>query len=146
MDPETAIIIVFAIAVFGGLVVVISGMRHRARLLEMAHKERLAMIERGIMPAPERDPAAFDQTWRTSNLGSQRMLSAGIVLTGFGVALGLLISIAGGAIESGIGVGGAIALIGLAFVVNARFAGSARPSQPLPPSNLGHPPRVPPSD
>jgi hypothetical protein len=144
MDPEAAIVVVFAIAVLAGIIVVVSGMRHRAHVLEMAHKERLAMIERGIMPPPERDPATFDDSWRAHSLGSQRMLSAGIVMMGFGIALGMLITFAGGAPGSGIGVGGAIALIGAAFVVNARFAGS--PPPPRSRSDASQPPRLPPPE
>ena len=52
MTPESAIALVFGFATLGGVVVIVSGMRHRARILEMAHRERLAMIERGITPPP----------------------------------------------------------------------------------------------
>lgn len=129
MTSETTILVVFAIAVVGGVAVVIAGMRHRARLLEMTHRERLAMIERGMVP-PERGPTDFAHTVHDRSVASQKMFSVGVVTTAFGLGLGMLITFAGGAPGPGIGVGGAIALLGLAVLVNARFAAGPSPPKP----------------
>lgn len=120
-------------------------MRHRAKMLEMEHRERLAMIEKGLMPSPERDPRQFYDTFHTrqqATLGSRRAMSAGIVVIGFGLGLALLIGFAGGDGDVAVGIGGAIAVLGAAFVVNALIhrEPAAPPVQPVQRSGPPAPP------
>ncbi len=115
-------LIVFAIVVASGITIVLAGMWQRSRILEMAHRERLAMIERGLVPPPERDPEAFEQALKPHSRGSSRATAAGVVTIAFGVALAFLISLTAGQLNIGVGVGGAIAIIGVAFVVNGYLA------------------------
>ena len=123
MTQESAVVIVFAILVAGGLTIVISGMRHRARILEMMHRERIAMIDKGIVPPPERDPELFEQNVRQRRgVAAQRMQSVGIVTIGFGLALALLLTITARAPEIGLGIGGSIVVLGAALLVNSRLA------------------------
>ena len=123
MTQETSVVIVFAILVAGGLTIVISGMRHRARILEMMHRERIAMIDKGIVPPPERDPELFEQNVRQRRgVAAQRMQSVAIVTIGFGLALALLISITARSPEIGLGIGGSIVVLGTALLVNSRLA------------------------
>src|SRR5262245_32899947 len=123
MTQETSLVIVFAIIVAGGLTIVISGMRPRARILEMMHRERIAMIEKGIVPPPERDPEVFEQNVRERrSVAAQRMQSVAIVTIGFGLALALLISVTARTPEVGLGIGGSIVVLGTALLVNARLA------------------------
>jgi Domain of unknown function (DUF6249) len=133
MVPMNQIIIpvvVIAITLIGGVAIVLAGMYQRIRTLEMAHRERLAMIERGLVPPPERDPEAFEQSLRSRRVGASRATAAGIVTIALGVALALLISVTAGQPNVGVGVGGAIAILGLAFVINGYFA-ARRPDGPL---------------
>lgn len=130
-----------------------------ARVRELEVRERIAMIERGLVPPPEKDPNGFeramnrydrvrdvynDRDW--DGLGRRspaRYRSAGITLMGVGFGLMLLISVAGENPSSGIGVGGFIVVLGLAFLLNSMFAGHHEPRQPSPagkPSTSAEPP------
>jgi len=92
------------------------------RIREMEHRERLAMIERGLIPSPELDPGLFERrTGMDSGPESpvaSRSRSIGVLLMGMGLGLTIMISFAGGAPSTGIGIGGAIAVLGAAFYVN----------------------------
>jgi hypothetical protein len=108
--------------IVAGLAILWIAMSSRWRLREMQHRERLAMIERGLLPSPEMDPGAFERrtglgTAPVSQTGA-RSRSAGVIMIGFGLGLMMLISFAGEAPDIGIGVGGAFALLGVAFYVN----------------------------
>lgn len=140
------------IVVLGGFAVVVFGMQTSVKLREMRHRERLAMIERGLVPpeeedrSPRRSAAVQDRQRRLSTLG--------VVVVGVGLGLMLLISVTGEAPRAGVGVGGAIVVLGIAFLVNAflccRDGAGADPqtppapdARPVPPtrSALGdHPP------
>ena len=80
------------------------------------------MIERCLMPPVE-----------PVRRGSTRALSLGIIVVGFGLALATIVSVAGGAPEAGIGVGGAIVILGLAFIVRSLVVRTPDPtSNPAP--------------
>ena len=92
-------------------------------------RERIALIERGLAPAPERDPARFDALVRppdASHVGlrmpparrGMRYRSAGIMLMGFGAALFLLLTFTTGLPELAFGIGGGFAIIGAALFAN----------------------------
>ena len=115
MQEETVVFWIFSFIIAGGVVVIVSAMRYRAKIMEMAHRERLAMIERGMSPPAELGTAYQD---RQSARGS-RSMSLGIVIVALGFALALLIGFASREGEIAVGVGGAIAVIGFAFIVNA---------------------------
>ena len=91
-------------------------MRYRSRAMEMAHRERLAMIERGMTP-----PADLGAVYQRANKAARgsTAMSLGIVIMGLGFALALLIGFASREPEIAIGVGGAIAVVGLAFIVTS---------------------------
>jgi hypothetical protein len=145
MGPEAAITLVFGVAVIGGVLVVIAGMRHRARILEMAHRERLAMIERGLTPPVDVVQAYRDQP----SARGRRLLSAGIVVVGLGLALGMLIAFASREEEIAVGVGGAIAVMGAAFIATALVIRSMSGPEQGPPAVstpwIDRPPSPPPS-
>ena len=110
-----------------GVVVVMAGLRHRAKMLELVHRERVAMIERGIMP-PELNPIlAESHRLRDGGLARGRSFSVGIIVVGFGLALMTVIAVAGGDVTTGIGIGGAIAILGAAFIVRSVLTASAEP-------------------
>ena len=140
MDPQELFVVVFVAGMFAGVLVILMAMRQRSQQLEMLHRERMAMIERGQNPAP-----AVDQSdWRRSSpTPGARSLSLGIVVVALGLALMTIVSIAGGAPEAGVGIGGAIAIVGIGFIVNSQVSRHMPPSSTLPPA--GTPP-LPPSD
>jgi hypothetical protein len=97
----------------GGFVMLGLTIWRGARQAEFRHRERMAMIERGMTP-PDRV---------LGDAGLQRAhgikMTLGIMLCGLGLALTMLIAFAAGEIGVGIGVGGAFAMVGLAFIVAA---------------------------
>ena len=50
------IVLMFSLLIVAGLTVIGMGMQSRRQIREMEHRERLAMIERGMMPSPENEP------------------------------------------------------------------------------------------
>jgi hypothetical protein len=122
------------LTVIGGVVLILAALRYRLQVRELRHKERLAMIDRGMTPPPENEPQVLGGL-------KQRSLSFGIVVVGLGVALMFVIGIAGGALDTGIGIGGAVAILGVAFIVRSIYAPSPRSWPPGP----GRPADAPPS-
>ena len=119
--------------IIGGTLVVLMAMYQRTKNLEMRHRERMAMIDKGLLPPPERDPAAFDAP-ALRPAGPNRATSLGIAVVAVGLGMMLLIGVAGGAAEAAIGVGGAIVVLGAAFIVNGQLHARAQPIPPPPPS------------
>lgn len=131
MSPAIMGMMIPIVAIVGGIVVAVVGMMNRSRLRELEIKERIAMIERGMVPAPEADPRGFDrainrleQAQRIRDLqgsAGSRHRRAGITLMGIGFGLMVLISFAGESPSTAFGVGGFLVVMGLAFFVNALF-------------------------
>jgi hypothetical protein len=136
MGPEELIATVFVMGMFAGVFVIFLAMKQRSDLLQMHHRERMAMIERGQVPAVESSAPR-------SAVAQSRALSMGIIVIGLGLALMTVVSIAGGSPEAGVGVGGAIAIVGAAFVVRSQLV---RPPSPADDSSRSLPPAIPPSD
>jgi hypothetical protein len=101
-----------------------------ARVRELEVRERIAMIERGLVPPPEKDPGGFDRAMdrydrvrdvseRYGRRSPGRYRSAGVTLMGVGFGLMLLIGVAGENPASGVGVGGFVVVMGLAFFINS---------------------------
>lgn len=114
MSPEL-VALLFVIAMLSGVFVVYMGLRQRGQQLEMEHRERMAMIEKGSIPI---EPAAARRA-APAYARSSRSLSGGIIVVGLGLALMTIISIAAESPQVGIGVGGAIAVLGAAFIVHS---------------------------
>jgi hypothetical protein len=147
MDSEELVLLfLLPIALMiAGVVVVMAGLRHRAKMLELVHRERVAMIERGIMPTELNPILAESHRLRDSGVARGRSFSAGILVVGFGLALMLVIAVAGGDVTSGVGIGGGIAILGGAFIVRSVLTS---PQGPQPPSASSpfRPPSLPPTD
>ena len=109
----------------------------KARIRELEVRERIALIERGLVPPPEVDPRGFDRAMhvleRNRYRSTGRHRRAGITLMGVGFGLMMLIGVAGGAMSSGIGVGGFFVIMGLAFFINGLFEHPNDQYQPAPP-------------
>jgi hypothetical protein len=98
----------------------------RSRLRELEIRERIAMIERGLVPPPEVDPKGFDRAMllmaeRKRYRSPGRHRRAGVTLMGVGFGLMVLIGVAGGSMNEGIGIGGFFVIIGFAFFINSLF-------------------------
>ena len=110
----------------------------RSRLHELAHRERLAMIERGLVPPVELQGAVLDfPAGQTPGSGmasvskaAGRFRSAGVLLVGLGVALAILLAFAAEQPGIGVGVGGGLVALGAAMIVNAAFAARDAPVTP----------------
>ena len=128
MDGPTIIAICFIVTMFAGVFLIFLAMRQRSENLERQHRERMAMIERGHVPLPETPQ-------RSARGGPSRSLSLGIIVVGVGFALMAIIGIAGDTPDVGVGVGGAIVIIGAAFIVRSVVVRSETPAQPSAPRN-----------
>ena len=73
------------------------------------------MIERGVTPPGDLGGAYLERPAARSS----RMLSLGIVIVGLGLGLAMLIGFASREPEIAVGVGGAIVVVGAAFIVTA---------------------------
>lgn len=127
MHTEETIAMVFVLGMFAGVFIIYLGLRQRSEQLAMQHRERMAMIERGQIPLAE--PSGTVRRLSGSAAPSARFLSLGITVVGLGLALMTVISIAGESPESGIGVGGAIAILGAAFIARSLLV---RPESEVP--------------
>ena len=133
MIPIVGIICTFA------FVIVLTLSKARVRELEV--RERIAMIERGLVPPPEVDPRGFD---RAMNIAERhryrspgRHRRAGVALMGVGFGLMMLIGVAGGVMHEGIGIGGFFVIMGFAFFINSLFDHPREEFPPMPPRSTG---------
>jgi hypothetical protein len=104
-----------------GLGVAWLAVRGRQRLRELAFQERIAMIERGLVPSPETDPAGFEAMLapRPPSVKAIRYRTAGIILTGFGLAFTVLLFFVVPEIRGiALGVGGSFTVMGLTVLGN----------------------------
>jgi hypothetical protein len=115
MKEEFIIFWLFSLIIAGGVFIIVTAMRYRAKVLEMAHRERLAMIERGLKPAGSLSAPLPDR----GKARSSRMMSGGIIVVGLGLAIATVIGFASREPEIAVGVGGAVAILGAAFIVTA---------------------------
>lgn len=133
------------VAIVGGLVIAALSMHHRNRLRELQYRERIAMIERGLVPPPEVSPKAFEDAFgprleRRFARRMERRRSAGITMVAVGVGLMVMMYIQTGGSRSAIGAGAFVAIIGIAFIITAALAKRDRdhsgpPTAPPPPSS-----------
>ncbi len=130
------------IAVSGGIVSAIIAIVNKSRIRELEIRERIAMIERGLVPPPEVDPHGFDRAMdrleRAQLAGSlivgtrpSRHRRSGIILMGVGFGLMILIGFSerSGDVRDALGVGGFLVIVGLAFLISSYIESGA--SQPL---------------
>src|SRR4051812_18212180 len=159
MDSVYWPVLVPIVAIIGWVVVSVANALSRARVREMEVRERIAMIERGLVPAPELDPNGFDRAmdrydrmrYRYERRGYRmhgRYRRAGVTLLGVGVGLMVLLGALTGEPRIGFGVGGFLAVLGLAFFVNSLFEpDDIAPSAPgsaasSPPGGANRPPSL----
>src|SRR5215510_16058007 len=134
MDFMFSPFVVAVVAIVGSFTYSIVPSLANARVRELEVRERIAMIERGLVPPPEKDPNGFDRAmnryeqarafrdrvrddddwdWRPRR-SPGRYRSAGVTLMGVGFGLMLLLAFSAGEPNAGLGVGGFLVVIGLA--------------------------------
>jgi uncharacterized membrane protein len=127
---QTIFMLAFVLPVIfciGGLLIILAAMRQYGQKLEMKHRERMAMIEKGIAPSPSSDPATFE-TWQQRHENPPvRSTSIGIMFIAIGLGFMLIVGFAGGTRGPAIGIGGAIVVVGAAFLVNGELQRRSRP-------------------
>jgi hypothetical protein len=137
------------VAIIGGITAGIISTVTRGRVRELEIRERIAMIERGLVPPPESDPGGFDRHLDSMErvqhgYAGPRHRSAGVILIAVGLGLMVMLTFAGGVPQVGIGVGGFIVILGLGFFVNGLFAPHSFPASPVSPRR-NEPPVPPPA-
>jgi hypothetical protein len=114
------------VAIAGGILASIVGTLSKTRLRELEIRERIAMIEHGLVPPPEKDPVQFEQRMETiervqgRGVAGPRFRAGGIMVMSVGFGLMLLLWFVGVERE-GIGVGGFVVIIGFGMLVNSLF-------------------------
>lgn len=120
---EISVVVLSALVFLAGLAVIWMAMQSRRQIREMEHRERLAMIERGLVPGGDLDPGAFDRRFSPARApesrGASRARTGGVTLISLGLALMFMLTFAAGQPEVGLGIGGAFALVGAGFYVNS---------------------------
>jgi hypothetical protein len=143
MIPIVVIVGLWAFLIVGAI--------SRAKVREAEIRERIALIEKGHVPPPEVDPKRFDHAMDAAKLarieredpaygsrGSYRHRRAGTTLIGVGLGLMVLLSVAAQDPQRGIGIGGFIVILGIAFVINSLFGprpaadSVSKPQGPMP--------------
>jgi hypothetical protein len=149
------------VAIIGGITLAIVKSISVGRVRELEVRERIAMIEKGLVPPPESNPRGFERAMDAMDgmkkarredsyerylyrrhRGAERHRSAGIMLTGIGFGLMLMLTLATRSPGTGIGIGGFLVLLGVAFFVNSVLErrdigprGAAWPGPPPPPGS-----------
>jgi hypothetical protein len=117
------IVLILCLLIIAAVVVVGMGIQSRRQIREMEHRERLAMIERGLPPPADFESIAVERSLSIEDAAMYarvlRWRTAGIIMIGLGLAYFFLVSFAVRKPELGVGVGGAFTAIGAAFFVNA---------------------------
>jgi hypothetical protein len=141
-------------AIIGSFVFIIIKTLAKARVRELEIRERIAMIERGLVPPPEVDPRGFDRAMSRMDLrdfrhGSNRHRRAGVTLMGVGFGLMVLIGFTSNEPSVAIGVGGFLVVMGIAFFINSLMESPAEPPHAGPrsfgaPTSAPAPPAEPP--
>ena len=131
MEGNELLAIFYVFGMAAGMFVIFLAMKQRSESLEREHRERMAMIERGHVPA-----AAVPERRGPPTLS----MSLGIIIVGLGLALMTIIGIAAGEVGVGVGIGGAIVIVGAAFIVRSLIVRPADPA--FTPASVPPPPPV----
>jgi len=154
LSDDTIIASMLALVILSGVVLIALTLRNRQRMRELAMRERIAIIEKGLIPPPEIDPARFDRfdrfdrierlltMQRRLNAGGARYRSLGTMMMGLGVGLVVLLTFAAREPGVGLGVGGALVVLGAAMFLNGMMLAHTGPDASVPPSYS--PPAAPP--
>ncbi len=102
--PATWAMMIPIVAIVGGIALTIVRVVMNARVRELELRQRIAMVERGLVPPPEADPGGFERAMHVLDRArrvddyserANRHRRAGIVVIGVGVGPALLIGVPG---------------------------------------------------
>ena len=129
------------VAIIGGISVAIVNSIGRARIRELEIRERIAMIEKGMVPSPEADPNGFERRMHAMDRlqhgrAGPRFRAGGIMVMSVGFGLMTLLWFVG-AEREGVGVGGFLVIIGLGLLVNSLFNSTHQFPPSVPPPSSG---------
>jgi hypothetical protein len=133
--PDFAFFLIFSIpliAIAGGITMAILRMASQHRLMELAQRERIALIEKGADPAKLPPPAEVNMGWSAGDLvnrpfaeisrrRAQNMTIGGIILLFLGIGIGIFIYFVAGDEGRPALIGLIPASLGLALLVSARI-------------------------
>jgi len=122
------------IAIIGAFTVAGISAISRGRVRELEIRERIAMIERGLVPPPEADPNGFERRMHAMDRlqhrhAGSRFRSGGVMVMSVGFGLMTLLWFVGVPREA-IGVGGFLVIIGLGLFVNSLLSSYQPPAPP----------------
>jgi hypothetical protein len=134
MDEDFIWGLIPVVAIIGGITYAIVKQMSLARVRELEVRERIAMIEKGLIPPPESNPRGFERAMEvvdrvggrfddryypySRHRAPERHRSAGITLMGVGFGVMFMIAFGAGEPQRAIGVGGFLVLLGVAFFIN----------------------------
>jgi hypothetical protein len=127
VSEEQVMLVIFSLMILAGVAVLWMAMSNRQALREMEHRERIALIQAGIVPAPEADPLAFETQFQQAapaDSRKDRWRTAGTLTIGLGMALLVLLTFSG-EMDMGFAVGGAFIVLGGSFLLNGSLASPA---------------------
>lgn len=116
--------------IVGGIGIILMAMKQRSQTMEMKHRERMAMIERGLLTAPERNPGAFEAALHHHDQVAEppgSSISFGVIVIALGIGFMLMVGFAGDSPGAAIGVGGATVVLGIAFIVIGELKRRSQP-------------------
>jgi hypothetical protein len=131
------------VAIVGSFIVAAIGAISKGRVRELEIRERIAMIERGMVPPPETDPNGFERRMHAVDRmqhrhAGSRFRSGGIMVMSVGFGLMTLLWFVGVEREA-VGIGGFMVILGLGLLVNSLFNSAPPPAPPLPPNATNGP-------
>src|SRR6266571_1311153 len=108
--------LVALLAIGGWIVIAVVHAISRTRIRELEIRERIAMIERGLVPPPEVDPNGFERRMHAVERiqhrnAAPRFRAGGIMVMSVGFGLMMMLWFVG-AEREGVGVGGFLVIIG----------------------------------
>jgi len=127
----TIALVIPIVAIAGWLLYAIVSVVMRSRIRELEVRARIAMIEKGMVPPPERDPGEFEKVMNStqptaaSNYRQYRaykLRSAGITMVAVGLGLWVMM-------YPSFRVGGFLVVVGLGFLVSGLFERSSGRSE-----------------
>jgi len=127
----TIALVIPIVAIAGWLLYAIVSVVMRSRIRELEVRARIAMIEKGMVPPPERDPGEFDKAMNATRPAANstyqqyrayKLRSAGITMVAVGLGLYVMM-------YPSFRVGGFLVVVGIGFIVSGLFERSSGKSE-----------------
>jgi hypothetical protein len=122
------------VAIVGWVIYAVVSVVMRSRIHELQMRERIAMVEKGLVPPPERDPAGFERAMPPTpgipqpppigyrHYRAYKHRSAGITM--IAVGFGLMVMM-----YPNFRVGGFLVVVGIGFIISGLMERPAGPNQ-----------------